>query len=396
MLHRQETGRGPGEEFRIVHISDLHFTGRPLTEVNKPFWKLFHLDNISVDNLKLLLNDIAAQKPNHVVVTGDVTNTAHPDEFAKAKNWLLQLQMACGVTGIGHDELDPGFVTVVPGNHDVSRKPGWWSRRKAETSRLREFIRFFGSTLAINEANTYDIAAGFPAHKTLFGCVDIFALNSTLDVPVHVIGVNSVGEIGYDQRLRLHTLIERVSTEGRFRIVLLHHHPLTIPYKPDQWDQFLVMRDARELLRTCFDKRIHLVLHGHKHIPFVWSNEVIPELDPPHKMVVIAAGSPTFERPGSSLIYNRYIAIRRSTQQGPRIDEVRIATRRFDPRQGAFVDLNEPIPLHAQLIPPAQFRSAERPPQASSTMAASAQEKESSEQEVLSASASPGRPASQS
>jgi hypothetical protein len=84
-------------------------------------------------------------------------------------------------------------------------------------------------------------------------------------------------------------------------------------------------------------------MHGHKHVPFIWSNEVIPELDPPHKMLVIAAGSPTHQRPGSSQVYNRYVAVRREFGGVSTVERVEMFTRRYDPRAQEFKDVRGPI-----------------------------------------------------
>ncbi|HLN07977.1 MAG TPA: metallophosphoesterase family protein, partial [Xanthobacteraceae bacterium] len=70
----------------IAHLSDLHF-GR--------------LDRATVPPL---IAAIAAAKPDIVVVSGDLTQRAHRQEFADARAFLADL---------------PSPQIVVPGNHDV-------------------------------------------------------------------------------------------------------------------------------------------------------------------------------------------------------------------------------------------------------------------------------------
>lgn len=330
------------EEFRLVHLSDLHFTGRPVTEFSSNFWQYFDLDAISEINLRILLDDIVSIDPHHIFITGDVTNTAHPLEFAKAKAWLLQLQHKLRPSlPHGTMQLSPELFSIIPGNHDVAKNPSRFSRKKAENSKLKLFMDAFGSTINISDL-IYDYNEAFPTHKKLFDSVDVFCLNSTVNIPVHVVGANATGEIGKTQRIRL---VEQFNThrtnEGHYRIVLCHHHPLSIPYKQsmDLVEDFMVMRDARNLLRVCFEFGVHLFLHGHKHTPFVWTNQVIPELDPPHQMNVVCAGSPTHQISGSSQVYNRYMVLRRQLGTEFVVEKVEMQTRRYNPNRRQFEDL---------------------------------------------------------
>ena len=344
---------GSFDEFRVVHLSDLHFTGRPISEMTSKFWKHFHLDSISLINLRLLLSDILLMQPNHIIITGDITNTAHPVEFQKAKEWLLDLQSKLWPGSLGVNDLHPDHFTIVPGNHDISRKPDLFGfrRRKSETSRLKLFMETFGSTLGIDNRNTYDYSLSFPSYKKLFDCIDVFSLNSTVNIPVEVVGLNASGEIGTTQMIRLAELFNKHCLEpSHFRIVLCHHHPLIIPYKQesDIVEYFMAMRDASRLLRVCFDYGTHLLLHGHKHVPFVWSNQIVPAIDPPHQMTVVCAGSATHERTGSSQVYNQYIAIRKRIGKRFFIEKVNMGTRQYDPRTQSFREAGPPIVLYQQ------------------------------------------------
>ena len=59
-----------------------------------------------------LLADIAAHRPDHVAVTGDLTNLALPGEFAAARDWLARLG-------------PPARVSAIPGNHDATVPVSW-------------------------------------------------------------------------------------------------------------------------------------------------------------------------------------------------------------------------------------------------------------------------------
>jgi len=219
----------------------------------------------------------------------------------------------------------------------------------------------FGSTFGIQPQNIYDFNEVFPHHKLLFDVIDLYATNSTLDVPVHVVGLNAVGKIGNTQRNRLAQLIESQPMRNRFRVLACHHHPLTIPYKPkpDIVEEFLIMRDARSFIRVCFEHRIDIMLHGHKHLPFIWKSQIIPELDPPHSITVVSAGSPTHVRSGSSQVYNKYLVIRKTEGNTRSVQEVTMHSRRYDPKEEQFVPCGDEVKLY---LSPQQQPSKDVPP----------------------------------
>src|SRR3546814_9858747 len=62
--------------------------------------------------LAALAADLAGLAPDHLVVTGDLTNIALPGEFVQVGRWL---------EGLGA----PEGVTVVPGNHDAYVAVPW-------------------------------------------------------------------------------------------------------------------------------------------------------------------------------------------------------------------------------------------------------------------------------
>ena len=81
-------------ELTIAHISDLH--------INPLFKKANSL------RTRVLLQKVARLQVDHVVVTGDVTSGALPEDYAKARELLLE-------AGLFH----PSRLTTVIGNHDI-------------------------------------------------------------------------------------------------------------------------------------------------------------------------------------------------------------------------------------------------------------------------------------
>jgi predicted phosphodiesterase len=103
----------------FVHLSDLHFSSREPGDS-------YELDETIRTELR---HDVAAEVVkiggvSGLLITGDISRSGDPGEYANAEGWLAEL---CGALGIGTEN-----VWVVPGNHDVS-----WSAHKGFNEALR-------------------------------------------------------------------------------------------------------------------------------------------------------------------------------------------------------------------------------------------------------------------
>jgi 3',5'-cyclic AMP phosphodiesterase CpdA len=103
--------------------------------------------------LDALIADVAARAPDHIAVTGDLTNFSTPQEYAAARAWLETLG-------------DPASVTVSPGNHDALVRGG-------APEGFAPWAPWLG-----------DGEAGFP-HLRLRGPVAIVNLSSAVATPPH-------------------------------------------------------------------------------------------------------------------------------------------------------------------------------------------------------------------
>jgi 3',5'-cyclic AMP phosphodiesterase CpdA len=189
----------------IAHISDLHF-GRHDPAVTEG-----------------LLADLAAQRPDLVAVSGDLTQRARHHEFAAARDFLDRLSAP---------------VIVVPGNHDV---PLYNIARRAFQP-LTRFARYIS-------------AAPLP----------FFA-----DGELAVLGINTArsaafsnGRISRDQMAAIRRQFSEL--DGTAFRVLVTHHPLTPP--PHAPDRGIVGR-ARHALDAVAEAGIELLLTGHYHQTF--------------------------------------------------------------------------------------------------------------------------------
>lgn len=100
--------------FRLVHLSDVHvwrYTFNPLRLLGKRAVGMAELllgraDRFRLERLPEVVARVASLRPDHVLITGDLTTTSLPEEFAAAREALAPLL------------ADPGRATVIPGNHD--------------------------------------------------------------------------------------------------------------------------------------------------------------------------------------------------------------------------------------------------------------------------------------
>jgi len=226
--------------YRIAHLSDPHlppppgafgwrdiFTKRLLSRIA---WRRKHKVH-RPEVLAALVADVRAAAPDHVVISGDLTNFASRTEIAAARTWLESLGK-------------PADFTVSPGNHDALTGPD-------EAERFAAWTPWLGDT---GETR-------FPQVRVR-GPVAIFNLCSAVRTAPHL----ATGRLGDDQLRRLDALLGDPAYAGLFRLVVLHHppHKGAVSKRKALEDQ--------EALRAILARRgADLVLHGHAHESLVGS-----------------------------------------------------------------------------------------------------------------------------
>ncbi|PVM93391.1 metallophosphoesterase [Caulobacter radicis] len=220
--------------FRLAHLSDPHlppppgaFGWRDLASkrlLSRIAWRRKHKIH-RLEVLEALVADLKAHAPDHVAITGDLTNFASPVEIAAATRWLQ---------GLGPAET----ITVSPGNHDAL---------VGETAQAR----FAPWTAWLGD----DEAAAFPQVR-LRGPVALFNLCSAVPTALHL----ATGRLGVDQLDKLDALLADPAFADRFKVLLLHHPPIAgaVSGRKSLDDQ----GPLRDLLAR---RGVDLVLHGHAH-----------------------------------------------------------------------------------------------------------------------------------
>jgi 3',5'-cyclic AMP phosphodiesterase CpdA len=220
--------------FRLAHLSDPHLPPPelPLRWSNLASKRLLsrlawrrkrrrHLKAV----LDTLTTDVAASRPDHLAITGDLTNFSTPEEFAAARAWLETLG-------------DPRGVTVSPGNHDAL------AARDAPVG-FAPWRPWLGD----------EPEPAFP-YLRVRGPVALVNLSSAIPTGLH----SARGALGPAQVDRAKALLATARAQGLFRVVLVHH-----PVAPGVVSKRKSLTDAPLLRAALAAAGAELVLHGHAH-----------------------------------------------------------------------------------------------------------------------------------
>jgi 3',5'-cyclic AMP phosphodiesterase CpdA len=242
--------------FTLAHLSDAHLAPMPGPNFARIAFKQFagyvnwqrsrrfiHRPEV----LAQIINDLRAQKPDHIAMTGDIANIALPFEFSRGAGWL---------TGLGA----PEGVSVVPGNHDIY-VPG-----AAELARAQ-----WGAFMQGDAGETT-----FPYLRRR-GPIALIGLCS--GVPTELFYAS--GRLGADQLTRFAAALEQLKKDGLFRAVMIHHPPIS---KSSSRKRLL---DAGELMRLIGVHGTELLIHGHDHL------HMLTWLEGPNGTRVPAVGVPS-------------------------------------------------------------------------------------------------------
>jgi len=219
--------------FVLAHLSDLHLAARPrLSELpNKRGlgfinWQRGRKKVHRAEVLDAITRDLKACVPDHIAVTGDLVNLSLPAEYARARDWLETLGQ-------------PSDVTVTLGNHDVY-VPGA-ARLPAE---------FWGEYMRGDDGAE---PGTFPFLRRRDAAALIVLSSAVPTAPLL-----ATGRLGERQLSRLAALLDE--TSGRFRVVLIHHPPISRARR-----HLRRLTDARQFRQVLAAKGAELVLHGHDH-----------------------------------------------------------------------------------------------------------------------------------
>jgi len=217
----------------IFHISDVHF-GPP------------HLPRVA----RGVLEFIDLHRPDMVVLSGDLTQRAKPEQFRQAREFVDNI---------------PVPTLVVPGNHDVPMYRVW----QRVFDPFGTYRRHFSEELE-------------PVYR---------------DDEMLVVGINTAfnwtikdGRIKLKRLLEVGELMASVP-ETVFKVVVAHHH--LIP--PPNFGTQRVLANAYDAIDLFSSAGVDLILSGHLHQAYIGnSEEFYPKGRPP--VVILHSGTTTSNR----------------------------------------------------------------------------------------------------
>lgn len=225
--------------FLLAHLSDAHIGPIPRPNLAELLgkrvtgyvnWLYKRAGQHDMGVLGTLVADMRAQKPDHVVMTGDIVNIGLPAEIALAKDWLATLG-------------GPQEVSFTPGNHDAY---------VADATKLVQEV--FAPWTTSETA-----ASGFPYLRRRGG-VALIGLDSGVPTAPFV----ASGRLGAAQLAALGDLLDATRAEGLVRVVFLHHPPHVGGAR-----MLRGLEDAAAFEAVIGRHGAELVLHGHNHKPSV-------------------------------------------------------------------------------------------------------------------------------
>ncbi len=222
--------------FHLAHISDVHLSPLPDVSTAELFskritgyvnWRMNRAKTQSANVLTPLMADIAAAKPDHIAISGDLINLSLNAEFDTSLNWLKSI-------GTGE------HISLIPGNHDAY-VPG------ALTKACAMWRDYMKSDIETN---------GFPFVRQR-GPVAIIGASSA----IATLPFMASGFFGIRQARRLAIHLRQAKERGLFRVVMIHHPPFR--YRHDTYRR---LHGISLFQKTVLEAGAELVLHGHTHL----------------------------------------------------------------------------------------------------------------------------------
>ena len=346
-------------QLAVVHLSDVHFggfhrfaPGRAVGEGTLPsagFPKL-------IDTLKKDLQGRDLGCPVIVCITGDFAEIASAEEFEEAEQFikeLAQLEIFGKVRGLEN-------IFVVPGNHDLIFDAGTAEGRWGPWSAF--YQNTFGKALSARDPES---RISFHNRVSDLGAV-ILCLNSSEYVKKGSPEAKR-GSIDQAQLTKVKEFLKGIpqhELNSAIRIALIHHHPILIPGLAESEQGYDAVSNSGFLLNELRSFGFHVVLHGHKHTPYHFSEDSFTafrdENNPP--ILVVAGGSASSKGlpEGGQNCYNR-LAIKWNPKA--RQGRIYLSTRGLKTFDGGRAILPGEWAWSERLIDDRQYLGGPRAPQ---------------------------------
>lgn len=230
----------------LAHLSDLHLGPLPQRSAWRHFrlkrvlgtlsWHLRRKDVHDLAVAEAMVNDIRKMQPTHVAFLGDLVNVAAHDEFPQAAAWLRKFGA-------------PGWISMVPGNHDTYVHVPW-------SQGLKALEPYMAGEASLSGPYTTSYNQGAFPYVRFVRNMAVIGLTSAVPQSLFRAG----GTLGEVQLNALGNLLRNLKQRGYYRAVLIHHPPLPGLNKARK-----ALTDAAAFCDVVSREGAELVLHGHNH-----------------------------------------------------------------------------------------------------------------------------------
>jgi len=300
---------GAEATFTFAHFSDPHLSSLERVHARELLnqrilgylsWRSRRRAEHKTEVLEVLLHDLTETRPQHIVVTGDLTHLGLPGECREVSEWL-------------HRVGAPGDVTVIPGNHDTYIAAPW-----------EQTVGLWAPYMTSDDETLWpDAIDRFPILR-IRGPVAFIGLSTAHPTPPFF----ASGSIGQVQLRRLEQLLADLATKPLLRVVLLHHPPQS---EAMNWRKRLI--DSAALRAVLARHGAELVLYGHLHYS-LRAQLATPAGGIP--AIGVSSASALGHKPGRRAQYHLYRVRRTATGW-----ELQVGVRTYAPTGDRFVSERE-------------------------------------------------------
>ena len=215
--------------FTLLHLSDLHLTGSGKDSTD-----------VLLAGVKAAIKEAA--KPCVVLLSGDLVETPTRDSIAAAQAFVQEFRSLADHT------------YVIPGNHDVKRYFGSFSRDELFNSAFNT-----GGHLLLRDIGLHLIGLDSTSASFARGSVTPAEYNKL----VRQFYESEANDLNLPSEERA----------GLLRVVAVHHHPLPLAAGEGQRilgmlkdESLMYLESPAQMLDGCIDCNVSLILHGHRHV----------------------------------------------------------------------------------------------------------------------------------
>lgn len=215
-----------------------------------------------------LIQIFSEEKLNYLFVAGDLTSKGNPIEFVECYKVINEIAEKAGIP--------KQKVILSLGNHDVDWKitdisnnssPDITIQKKVEE--LYQIISSNTASILINN-NNFTEAGPIPFSGIYRDeNIDLFVLNSgwlsnRKDEIKH-------GKIEEKQLNWFEGMAKKHKDTQNWKILLLHHHPLSYPH-PYPHHDITAVQEGSEIIQVAGKYGFNLICHGHRHHPNAYND----------------------------------------------------------------------------------------------------------------------------